>query len=123
MRHALALLLMLAPLGAEAQAPASDEPGIVVTVDHAMSLEAAHGRIEELLAYWRERFAVEAHWQGESVRLRWIVEGREVVGRLEVRPRAVRAVLEDPGGLWRWRATTYVQRKLQKYLSPTYAEP
>jgi hypothetical protein len=46
-----------------------------------------------------------------------------VYALLEVTDSCVQAQATDPGLVWRGTGVSYVERKLKKYLHPTYDEP
>jgi hypothetical protein len=95
---------------------------IEITVAHAFSRSDARERIVQLLDYWTTRFGVRASWAGFRVFLVGQVWGIDFRGLFEIGEHEVAALAVDPGFL-RQRASSYVEQKLKKYLSPTYADP
>jgi hypothetical protein len=90
---------------------------------HRLGRAGARERVRQLLEYWRSRYGVQRSWQGDRVHVKGHVMGMRLEGWLEVRDGEVEAHSTDPGWLLRGAALDYMQRKLSKYLHPTYAEP
>lgn len=124
-------LALLVTLALAAPALADEAPPFEIPAEHRISLAVPHAwpraearaRIGYLLEYWRSRFGVKSQWQGEQVYLSGRVHGMRIEARFELGEAQVAALAADPGWLWRGKVHTYVLRKLQKYLHPTYAEP
>lgn len=89
---------------------------------HAFSRAEARLRVQQLLDYWSQRFGVQRSWQGDTARVRGSVMGVPFDGQVVVSDHEVSASTSDPGRFLRSTALDYVQRKLKKYLHPTYQE-
>jgi Putative polyhydroxyalkanoic acid system protein (PHA_gran_rgn) len=100
-----------------------EHDAISVRVPHAFDRQGAHERISQLLAYWSDRFGVKNEWRGDRVFITGTVYGLEIKAIFEVNEGDVACRSNDPGSFWRAKAMRYVENKLRKYLSPTYAEP
>jgi hypothetical protein len=99
------------------------EAKISLSIGHHFSRDAARERITYLLNYWRERFGITSSWAGDRVVMVGRIFGMNFRARFEITDSNVVAVASDPGYFMRGRAEHYVNRKLRKYLHPTYAEP
>lgn len=128
MTQVLAKLLKVAPLLAvlsvsTARAEAPPHRGTLqLAQSHAFSRSEARVRVQQLLDYWSTRFGVQRTWQGDTARVRGSVMGVPFDGLVVVGDHEVSASTSDPGLLLRSTALDYVQRKLKKYLHPTYQE-
>ncbi len=87
---------------------------------HLFSRSEARARVQQLLDYWSSEFGVQRSWQGDTARIRGTVMGVPFDGNVVVGDHDVLASTSDPGLLLRGKAVDYVQRKLKKYLHPTY---
>lgn len=123
MRH-LKLIFLFASVFAAPVMAAESAPHDVMhfRVGHTFSAIDAHARLELLLAYWRERFGVETQWVGNEARLTGRIFGVEFVGSIRVGKNAVTADATDPGLLKRGIAYAYIDKKLKKYMHPTFKE-
>jgi putative polyhydroxyalkanoic acid system protein len=91
-----------------------------IEVPHELDLAEATARIKSLVAYWREKYAVEPRWKRRTVRLSGRFLGAPVEATLAVGATAVVFEGPDPGVLLRTQAAAYVTRKIGSYLG---AEP
>lgn len=135
MARALALLLVVFTTSAlagteETPDQATPEPfaidsttAIKMTVAHAFDRAIARERIGYLLEYWSSRFGVQKEWRGDRVFLTGRVWGVEIKAVFTVHEKTVQAMAWDPGTMFASAAQRYVDRKLRKYLHPTYDEP
>lgn len=128
MAQVLAKLMKVAPLlavlsvgTASAEAPSHGDT-LQLAQSHAFSRSEARVRVQQLLDYWSTRFGVQRTWQGDTARVRGSVMGVPFDGMVVVGDHEVSASTSDPGLLLRSTALEYVQRKLKKYLHPTYQE-
>ena len=115
-----------APLDAsQLEAPFSvpETNAIHLNVIHSMTLTAARERVGQLLKYWFDRFGIKSLWQGDRVYLSGRAWGFDIEAIFDVGSNAVTATATDPGFIMRGRVASYVQKKLQKYLHPSYLEP
>lgn len=110
-------------LAAEGPFAIANDERISVTVPHAWRVDEALERVGYLLAYWKERFKVQAEWHGNRVWLTGKLLGRQIRAVFLVTESQVVAIASDPGWPLRGRVQPYVEAKLKKYLHPTYAEP
>jgi len=85
---------------------------------HTLSQDDAKARLEALGDYLRNRHGIQVTWQGDKAAFK----GRYMVvkfsGELTFGDGVVHFRGEDPGILWRKRATNYLLGKLTKYLDP-----
>jgi hypothetical protein len=102
---------------------ATPTPPLTLEVPHPFGRAFAHERIVQLLNYWHARFGVSSQWRGDQVFITGEVFGVVVKALLEITDSCVQAVANDPGLVWRGTGVSYVERKLKKYLHPTYDEP
>lgn len=96
---------------------------IKMTVGHAFERSVARERVGYLLEYWARRFGVHSEWRGDRVFLTGSVWGVEIKAVFSVQEKAVFAMAYDPGTMLASAAQRYVNKKLRKYLHPTYEEP
>ncbi len=86
---------------------------------HGLTPEDARARLRILGEYLHNRHGIKVTWSDEN-RARFA--GKYLVvkidGQMTVEPGRVRFHGEDPGFLWRKRATEYIQGKLTAYLDP-----
>jgi hypothetical protein len=104
--------------------PVVDEAGeIQLTVAHHFERAIAKERVSQLLAYWNDRFQVKNDWHGDRVFVSGSVFGVEIKALFEVTDDGVVCRSKDPGMVWRAKGAEYVEKKLKKYLHPTYEAP
>jgi hypothetical protein len=86
---------------------------------HDLSSTDAKARLEALADYLGTRHGIKVSWV-EPTKARF--SGRYLVvkieGELTMDEKMVRFRGEDPGFLWRKKATDYIHGKLSKYLDP-----
>lgn len=134
---AVTLFAVPAPAGDSATEKAQPKPEagqiepFVIDREHSISLKVAHHferaiareRVTQLLEYWGRRFGVKSSWLGDRVFMSGTVFGIDINAHFDVTDYAVVGLASDPGWFWRGRATSYVEKKLRKYLHPNYDEP
>ncbi len=85
---------------------------------HQLPLEDARQRVQALSEYLSNRYGVSIHWNGN----RASISGKYLVVRIDgtliVSKDKIACEGQDPGLLWRKKATQYVQKKLGQYLDP-----
>lgn len=120
----LAGVLVLA-VSAVAEEPTSQsaEQRLQVRIHHSLSRAEAHARLSFLLRYWEERFHIQNRWSEDQVYLSGSLLGLPVEASFFVRDTDIIGDAKDPGWPLRGQVLSYVDRKLRKYLHPTYAEP
>ncbi len=94
-----------------------------ITVGHAFSQAEVIQRISYLLAYWKKRFNIASEWRGNRVFLSGAIYGIKIEALFAVSESSVTGFARDPGWPWRGQVMGYVDRKLKKYLHPTYDDP
>ena len=86
---------------------------------HGLPVEDARARLQALGEYLHNRHGIKVTWQ-DADRARF--SGKYLVvkieGEMRLEPGHVRFRGEDPGFLWRKKATEYIQGKLTAYLDP-----
>ena len=89
---------------------------------HALSIEDARARLKVLGEYLHNRHGIKVTWQDDD---RAHFSGKYLVvkieGNMTVEASRVRFKGEDPGFLWRKKATEYIEGKLTTYLDPKKA--
>ena len=100
-----------------------DSTALVLRVPHPFSRDEAEARLGFLLRYWEERFDIKNRWEAHQVFLSGSVYGLKFDATFSVDDGKIVGVARDPGWPWRGQVLSYVDRKLKKYLHPTYAEP
>lgn len=130
MHRALLLSVMFATSALAGTEEPSAEPfkldattAIKMTVGHGFERSVARARIGYLLEYWGHRFGIQSEWHGDRVFLTGSVWGVEIKAVFNVQEKAVFAMAYDPGTMLASAAQSYVNKKLRKYLHPTYEEP
>lgn len=128
MLRVLAIVSVLLASAGRAETP--DDPFTIdasrslrLSVGHPFERAEARERIGYLLEYWAGRFGIVNSWRGDRVFLTGKVFGVEVRAVFTVEAGAVQAIAYDPGTFLASAARGYVNRKLRKYLHPTYEEP
>ena len=96
---------------------------LTVTVSHAFARAEAVARLSYLLAYWKKRFQVTNEWRGDRVFVSGSVYGIQIQAMFAINDTRIVGFAHDPGWPWRGQVQSYVDRKLKKYLSPTYDDP
>ena len=71
---------------------------------------------------WLDMWIV-SEWRGDRVFLSGSVYGIKIEALFAIDGAHVTAFATDPGWPWRGQVTNYVDRKLKKYMHPTYDEP
>ena len=99
------------------------ENRVTLKVEHHFTRADARERVTQLLDYWSRRFGVKSEWRGYRVFLTGRVLGIDIKALFDVTDHDVLALASDPGTVLRGSAERYVDKKLHKYLSPTYDEP
>lgn len=96
---------------------------LTIAVKHQYAFTEVMARLGYLLSYWKQRFDISSEWRGNRVFLTGKVYGIKVQAMFEVSATAVSGFAKDPGWPWRGQVSTYVDRKLKKYLHPTFDDP
>ncbi len=117
------------PAGALA-VPHDGDPFAIDEADR-LSLSVAHTylraevieRLGYLFAYWKKRFNITSEWRGDRVFLSGAIYGVKIEALFAVSESSVTGFARDPGWPWRSQVVGYVDRKLKKYLHPTYDDP
>jgi hypothetical protein len=128
-RAALLSLLVSSAALAGSEEPSPDPfaldvaSAIKLSVGHTFDRAVARERIGYLLEYWGKRFGVQSEWHGDRVFLTGRVLGVEIKAIFSVQEKAVFAMAYDPGTFLASAAQSYVNKKLRKYLHPTYEDP
>ena len=117
------LLITGAPALGDETAPASGDPFFIdqartlrVVVSHPFARSEAAGR----QAYWKSRFNISSQWRGGRVFVSGSVYGVEIEALFAIGDSSIVAIANDPGWPWTDKVGDYVDRKLKKYLHPTY---
>ncbi len=88
---------------------------------HELPPTEARARLEVLGEYLHNRHGIRVTWSDDD-RARF--HGKYMVvkidGEMRLEPGVVRFRGEDPGFLWRKKATEYIKGKLQSYLDPKH---
>jgi hypothetical protein len=86
---------------------------------HGLPDADARARLEVLGEYLHNRHGIRVTWSGDTVAR---FQGKYMVvkidGEMRLEDGIVRFRGEDPGFLWRKKATDYIQDKLKAYLDP-----
>ena len=86
---------------------------------HGLPLDDARARLEVLGEYLHNRHGIKVTWD-ENNRARFV--GKYLVVKIDGEMRLENGVVrfrgEDPGFLWRKKATEYIKGKLEAYLDP-----
>ena len=86
---------------------------------HGLPDADARARLEVLGEYLHNRHGIRVTWSGEnSARFHGKYMVVKIDGEMRLEPGIVRFRGEDPGFLWRKKATEYIRGKLLSYLDP-----
>ncbi|MFO0597575.1 MAG: hypothetical protein U0228_19875 [Myxococcaceae bacterium] len=125
-----ALPALAADVRDDAAVPQEGDPFVVgssnrlsLSVAHAFSKSEAVARLGYLFAYWKKRFNIVSTWRGDRVFLSGSVYGVKIEAIMAIDESGITAFATDPGWPWRGQVTNYVDRKLRKYMHPTYDDP
>jgi hypothetical protein len=87
---------------------------------HALPIEDARARLRALGEYLHNRHGINVTWRDDDhARFAGKYLVVKIDGEMTVEATRVRFHGEDPGFLWRKKATEYIQGKLKAYLDPT----
>ena len=89
-----------------------------INSQHALPIGDARARLEVLGEYLHNRHGIKVTWNGDKARFAGKYLVVKIDGEMSVGPNAVRFKGEDPGFLWRKKATEYIEGKLKAYLDP-----
>lgn len=125
------LLSSVAALADDDVTSPQDGDPFTIGAANRLSLSCAHAfdkgeviaRLGYLFDYWKKRFNIVSVWRGDRVFLSGSVYGIKIEAMFAVDGSSVTAYASDPGWPWRGQVTNYVDRKLKKYMHPTYDEP
>jgi hypothetical protein len=86
---------------------------------HGLPDADARARLEVLGEYLHNRHGIRVTWSGDtSARFHGKYMVVKIDGQMTLEPGMVRFRGEDPGFLWRKKATEYIHGKLKSYLDP-----
>ncbi len=85
---------------------------------HALPVSDARARLEVLGEYLHNRHGIKVTWNGDKARFAGKYLVVKIDGEMQLGPTEVRFKGEDPGFLWRKKATEYIEGKLKAYLDP-----
>lgn len=92
--------------------------GMRIEVAHKLTQAEAKQRMEALGDYLQNKHGINVAWNGDKA----TANGRYLVvhieGSMTVTDKYVDFDGKDPGFLWRGKAKTYLQGKLETYLNP-----
>jgi hypothetical protein len=91
-----------------------------LSASHGLALPDARARLRALGDYLSNKYGLTVTWTGEdeaSVTGSYLVV--TISGSLRLTPTAVTFTGKDPGMLWRGKAKSYLQGKLDRYLNPS----
>src|SRR5688572_29604893 len=100
------------PEGSADARPFDNAHSLRFNVAHGFSRLEARRRIEQLCAYWHERFGVRTSWIGDRARVVGDFLGVHFNAELEVKDDAVAGIASDPGLLLRESSSRYILGKL-----------
>jgi Putative polyhydroxyalkanoic acid system protein (PHA_gran_rgn) len=87
---------------------------------HRLAEPEAQARLKVLGEYLEKRHGITVSWATPD---RALFNGKYLVvkirGELLLTPGVVKFIGDDPGLLWRGKATDYIKGKLEKYLDPS----
>ncbi|MBZ0235288.1 MAG: polyhydroxyalkanoic acid system family protein [Deltaproteobacteria bacterium] len=85
---------------------------------HGLPDADARARLEVLGEYLHNRHGIRVTWTDNSARFHGKYMVVKIDGEMRLEPGIVRFRGEDPGFLWRKKATDYIHGKLKSYLDP-----
>jgi hypothetical protein len=89
-----------------------------INYKHELPHPDARARLEVLGEYLHNRHGIKVTWDGDRARFAGKYLVVKIDGEMRVDGDKVLFRGEDPGFLWRKRATAYIEEKLRKYLDP-----
>ncbi|MEZ4401053.1 MAG: polyhydroxyalkanoic acid system family protein [Kofleriaceae bacterium] len=89
-----------------------------INYKHELPVGDARARLEVLGEYLHNRHGIKVTWTGDRARFAGKYLVVKIDGEMSVAPGAVSFRGEDPGFLWRKKATEYIEGKLKAYLDP-----
>ena len=89
-----------------------------INYQHALPIGDARARLEVLGEYLHNRHGIKVTWNGDKARFAGKYLVVKIDGEMSVGPDKVLFVGEDPGFLWRKKASEYIEGKLKAYLDP-----
>jgi hypothetical protein len=92
-------------------------------VSHSHSRAEARARVGYLFDYWKKRFGVVSRWEGDKGVATGNIMGITFTAWFEVTDTSVGGDTTDPGFFTRGIAYAYIDKKLKKYMNPTYDDP
>ena len=99
--------------------PVGSSDSMEIDFKHDLSADDARARLQALGQYLQTRHGIRVSWADPSTAKfsgRYLVV--KIEGELTMEGTMVRFRGEDPGFLWRKKATDYIHGKLSKYLDP-----
>lgn len=85
---------------------------------HELPLDDARARLEVLGEYLHNRHGIKVTWTGDRARFVGKYMVVKIDGEMTLDAGMVKFRGEDPGFLWRKKASEYIQGKLKAYLDP-----
>lgn len=86
---------------------------------HGLGKDDARARLQAMGEYFNNKHGIRVTWSGDD---RATFKGKYMVvqieGELEISDDRVHFAGKDPGMLWRKKAQSYIQSKLESYLDP-----
>lgn len=89
-----------------------------INYKHELPAVDARARLEVLGEYLHNRHGIKVTWDGDRARFAGKYLVVKIDGEMRVEGNQVSFRGEDPGFLWRKKATAYIEEKLKKYLDP-----
>jgi hypothetical protein len=89
-----------------------------ITYKHALSEADARARLERLGSYLTKKHGIVVTWHEGRAKFLGKYMVVKIDGELSVSETQVLFRGVDPGFLWRKKASSYIEEKLEKYLDP-----
>ncbi len=89
-----------------------------INYKHELPVGDARARLEVLGEYLHNRHGIKVTWTGDRAQFAGKYLVVKINGEMRVEGDLVLFRGEDPGFLWRKKATAYIEQKLKKYLDP-----
>ena len=102
----------------------AEDDRLTISVPHSFTTTSiVVERLGYLLSYWKKRFNIASEWHGNRVFLSGSIYGIKIQALFAVTDSGVTGFARDPGWPWRSQVLKYVDKKLKKYMHPTYDDP
>ena len=92
-----------------------------INYKHELPIGDVRARLEVLGEYLHNRHGITVTWNGDRARFAGKYLVVKIDGEMSVGPGSVKFSGEDPGFLWRKKATESIEGKLKAYLDPKKA--